>query len=170
MKKSIVLTAGLLAGLALGSAWAQPGGMGGMGLGPAAPLAGACQRAADPPACEARRKAHAEARRKAVEACSDVAGPDRRRCIRDLRMAAQDCTTTTQPERCQQLKDAYEKCREHKGPAMHDCMHDQAPPDCARAADPKRCAAMEKARAACKDKPLGPERRQCLSAQPGATK
>ena len=144
-------------------------GMGGMGLGGGG--GAGCRNAADPTACEARRAAALDARRKATEACKDVVGPDRRSCIRDVRMAEHDCAAGAQPARCQQVKDAYAKCKAHAGPAMRACMHDELPPpDCGKAPDPKRCQAMNKAREACKDKPFGPARRDCMSQQPGIGK
>jgi hypothetical protein len=138
-------------------------GMGGMGLGAGG---GACQKAADPAACEGKRTANLEARRKAMEACKDVAATDRRRCIRDVRMASQDCAANPQPQRCQQVKDAYAKCKALAGPEMRACMRDEMPaPDCGKAPDPKRCETMNKAREACKDKPFGPARRECMGEQ-----
>lgn len=158
----------LATALWLGSAGAQPGGMGGMGsgmgLGPA-PRAG-CAQAADPAACAERRRASLEARQRAVAACKDVGGADRRRCIRDVRMAVQDCGQAADPARCERVRAAYDGCKAHPGPQMRACMRDALPaPDCAKAADPARCETLARARDACKDRPFGPERRQCLDAQ-----
>lgn len=177
MKNAISTISLMLGCLVLNPAQAQPGpgmgDMGGMGMGPnARPLAG-CDKAADTAGkalCEQRRKANAEARQKAVDACKDVAGPDHRRCIRDVRMATEDCSKAPQPERCQAIKSAYDKCKEKRGPEMRACMRDSMPaPDCSKAPDQARCAANHQAKEACKDTPVGPQRRQCMTEQ-GAVK
>ena len=172
MKNGTKIVLSLAAALWVTSASAQPMGgmggrgmdsMGGMGLGGGG---AGCRNTTDPAACEARRAASLDARRKATDACKDVTGPDRRRCIRDIRMAEQDCAASAQPQRCQQVKDAYAKCKSHTGPSMRACMHDELPPpDCSKTPDPARCEAMNKAREACKDKAFGPARRACMSEQ-----
>lgn len=165
MNTALKLAVALSLALGLGSAVAQPGGM---GLGPSAAPAVGCQNQADAASCEARRKARFEARQKAIDACREVVGPDRRRCVRDLRMAAEDCAASASPARCAQVRDAYGRCKSFVGPDMRACMRDELPPpDCTKAADPGRCAAFVKAREACKDKPFGPARRLCVSEQPG---
>jgi hypothetical protein len=173
MKTSLHATLILLTGFWLTGASAQPGGpgmggTGGMGLGPAAEPSRVCRGTADPQACEERRRAMRELREKAVDACRDVAGPERRRCIRDIRMAGQDCAKSASPARCAQVRDAYAKCRTQVGPQLRTCMDDELPPpDCRKAPDPSRCAAAAKAREACKTTAFGPERRQCMAVQLG---
>lgn len=172
MKRTIqTLISGL--SLALSAvAFAQPmgggmngmGGMGGMGLGSDRP----CARADAPAQCAEMRKKHQEIRQQAVEACKDLVGPDRRRCIRDIRMSAQDCSKTAQPDRCKAVQSAYGQCKESMGPALRQCMHDKLPPpDCSKAPDPKVCEDRQKAREACKEKAVGPDRGACVKDQLG---
>ena len=102
----------------------------------------------------------------AAEACREVIGPDRRNCIRDVRMATRDCAKAPNPDRCRAVKSSYDKCKEQRGSGMRACMRDNMPPlDCSKAADPERCKATSAAREACKDTPAGPQRRQCMTGQ-----
>jgi hypothetical protein len=137
---AIFLAAGLLT---LPAAYAQMGGMGpgmgpdgmsgmGMGGGKMKPHdmkknMPACDQTPDPAKCEDHRKAHIEARAKAEAQCGDNTGPERRKCVRDIMMAQQDCATAPNPKRCAGMKAAYQNCQDKMGPALRDCMKAQVP-------------------------------------------
>lgn len=158
--KALLLTAGLLTAPMTVSAqgMGSMAGMGGMGLGPGT----ACAK--PDPACDERRKAQRELREHAVALCQDEAGPDRRRCIRDVRMSGQDCAKAPQPERCAAMKTAFADCKDKLGADRRACMAERIPaPDCAKVADRTRCEVRGAALAACKDQPAGPDRRRCVA-------
>ena len=126
-------------------AHAQMGGMGpgmgagvekGMGMGPGmgmssggkmARKAPACGQTPDPAQCEARRKHRQETRAKAQAQCKDSVGPERRKCVREIMMAQEDCSKTQNPTRCAAMKQTYESCKEKLGPDFRACMNAQAP-------------------------------------------
>lgn len=170
MIKALLVTSGLLVASMSASAQGMGGmggmaGMGGMGLGPGV----SCAK--PDPACDERRKAQRELREHAVALCQDEVGPDRRRCIRDVRMSGQDCAKAPQPERCAAMKTAFADCKDKFGPDRRTCMADRMPaPDCAKAADRTRCEARVAATAACKDQLAGPDRRRCIAEKAAAKK
>jgi hypothetical protein len=172
-----IIVASLLASLLAMPAGAQPGpGMGGMGgmsgMGPGmgggmmqggGPRARAprdCTQAPNPAACNA----HREARAKALEACKDQAGPQRRQCMQEQRQNF-DCSKSGNPSQCEARKQVYKACEGQVGPAFRQCVQQKMPPvDCSKAFDPARCDVHQKAREACKDK-FGPEHRACVLQQ-----
>jgi len=146
---------------------AGPGPGSGMGMGPGGGkgMGMNCPQANDPAACEAHRAARQEARKKANEACKDLAGTDRRQCMKEAMIAQEDCSKAPNPGHCEAWKKAAETCKDKTGPAMRDCMQANRPvPDCKQATDPKRCELVQQAYEACKEK-IGPERQQCMREQ-----
>lgn len=119
-----------------------------------------CQQSPNPAACNAQR----EARSKAIEACKDSAGPQRRACMREQR-ANFDCSKSANPQQCETHKAAAKACQGQSGPAARRCMQEKMPPvDCSKSPNPQRCEQHQKAREVCKDK-LGPEHKNCLREQ-----
>lgn len=118
----------LLAALLAGVAYAQPGpgtanaGPSGNGN-PAAvkTMPRDCTQAPRPELCKERQ----EARQKAMEACKDKAGPDRRECLRAHRPAV-DCAKAPQPQRCEERQKAREACQGKAGPEHRRCMNETA--------------------------------------------
>lgn len=174
----MMIASALLASLICLPANAQPGpGMGGgmagmQGMGPGMMGAGTaqgnpprarmrdCSLAPNPAACTA----HREARMKAMAACKDTAGPQRRDCMRE-QMQNFDCSKAANPQQCETRKMAYKACQGQYGPAFRQCVQQKMPPvDCSKAADPARCELHQRVREACKDK-LGPEHKACLREQ-----
>lgn len=169
MKRLALFTSILLAGLIALPASAHPGmGMGGgPGMESAAPGEPGtrrfdCARAADPKACETHRQTRRDNFDKAREQCRDKAGPERRQCMHETMVAAEDCTTARHPEQCAARQKAYAECQGKIGREMKLCVRDKMPPpDCRRAADPQRCEERQQARAACRDKAEPTDRAAC---------
>lgn len=162
----------LMASLLCSPAMAQPGpvtgempgmGMGsGMmqGAGPKARAPRDCSLSANPAACTA----HREARAKAMEACQNKAGPERRECLRTQRKPM-DCSQSGNPQACAVRQQAYRDCQGQPRPAFRQCVQQKmAAVDCSKALNPARCELHQKARQACQDK-LGPEHKACLREQ-----
>jgi hypothetical protein len=121
-----------------------------------------CSQSRNPTACTARR----EARDKAMAACKDITGPQRRQCMQ-TQMLNIDCSKSGNPQRCEARKTAGEACQGQSGRAFRQCMQEKMPPmDCRQAPNQQRCEQHEKARAACQDK-LGQEHLACLRQQFG---
>uniref|UniRef100_Q47GX5 Uncharacterized protein n=1 Tax=Dechloromonas aromatica (strain RCB) TaxID=159087 RepID=Q47GX5_DECAR len=140
-------------GAGMGPGMAQGGG-------PRARAPRDCSQAPNPTACTA----HREARAKAVEACKDSAGPQRRQCMHE-QMQNFDCAKSGNPQQCESRKMAYKECQGQAGPAFRQCVQQKMPPvDCSKAPNQARCDLHQKAREACKDK-LGPEHKACLREQ-----
>lgn len=122
-----------------------------------------CSQSRDPAACTAHREAHA----KALEACKDIAGPQRQQCMHEQAQNF-DCGKSANPQHCEARKAAYKECQSQSGPGFRQCVQQKMPPvDCSKAGNPQRCEQHQKAREACKDK-LGPDHKACLREQFGA--
>lgn len=146
---------------------AQPGPGGGMMGNPgqsATTTQRNCSQMNNPAACEARQAARA----KAMAACKDKAGTERRQCMHEQRMAGTDCSTSRNPQQCEARKQAYQACKGQTRAKLRQCMQAQMPTvDCSKAPNPQRCEQHQKARIACQDK-VGPDHMACLRAQFGA--
>lgn len=119
-----------------------------------------CQQSPNPGACNAQR----EARSKAMEACKDSVGPQRRECMQKQRENF-DCSKSANPQQCEAHKAATKACQGQSGPAARQCMQEKMPPvDCSKSPNPQRCEQHQQARTACKDK-LGPDHKSCLREQ-----
>lgn len=76
-----------------------------------------------------------------------------------------ECDAARDPTRCVARQQAQVECRELRGRARQQCLHDRLPPpDCSKAEDRQRCETRQQARAACQGK-SGKELRACLRAQ-----
>ncbi len=116
-----------------------------------------CSKSKNPEACTA----HQEARKKAVDACKDKAGPERKQCMHE-QMQNVDCGKARSPQQCEARKQAYGECKGQQGPAFKQCVQQKMPsPDCAKSPNPQQCEQHAKVREACKDK-VGPEHKACL--------
>ena len=116
-----------------------------------------CSKAKDTEQCKARQEAH----QKAVNACKEKAGAERKQCMHEQAQNV-DCSKARNPQQCESRKQAYAACKEQSGPQFKRCVQEKMPPaDCSKSADAARCEQHQKARDACKDK-IGTEHRQCL--------
>lgn len=112
MRKTSLLSAGLVAGLLALNAFAQPAS----GGGPAANAPPDCSKAKDPARCEARQKAR--------DACKAIKGLDYKTCIHD-HMPAADCSKARDPQRCEARQQAHEACKGKYGAERRQCMREQ---------------------------------------------